>query len=106
MFRVSKYYCGVHGLIEISSLLLKDGSNTELVPFLLNCKTQNSNIISFTTPKKIKSNCYFIVDINRLNHPEDILSDELGAWKKTDTSKKYYLIMKKIWQRYKNQSRK
>ena len=61
----------------------------------MNCKTHNRNIISFTTPKKIKSNCYFIVDINRLNHPVDILSDELGAWKQTDTSKKYNLIIKK-----------
>ena len=79
----------------MDDLLLKDISNTDLVRFLLNCKTYNRNIISFTTPEKVKSNCYFIVDINQLNHPEDILSDELGAWKQTDTSKKYYLIIKK-----------
>lgn len=71
--------------MEIPSLLLTDSSNREPVPFLLNCKTQNSNIISFTTPKKIKNNCLYIVDINFLNHPDDILWDKLGAWNQTNT---------------------
>ena len=50
----SKYYCGVHGFIEIPSFLLRDSDNTELVPFSLNCKTQKSNIIFFTAQKKKK----------------------------------------------------
>ena len=61
--RISNYYYGVQGFIEIPSMLLKDSSNRDLFPFLLNCKTQNSNNISFTISKKIKSNCYFIICI-------------------------------------------
>ena len=33
-----------------------------------------------------------MVNLNRLKHPEDILSDELGAWRQTETSNKFYIV--------------
>ena len=95
MFRIPKYYGGVHGLIDIPSILLQDSGNRELVPFLMNCEKENINIISSCAPKKIKSNCSFIVNLSQLRHPKDIFSDELGAWRQTDTSKKYYFLVKR-----------
>ena len=36
----------------------------------------------------------FLVDLSQLNHQQDIFSDELGAWKQTDTSRKSYRLLK------------
>ena len=65
--------------------------NTILIPLLLN---KPISMISTTVPSRVQKNSMFIVDLDYLLHPEDILSDDLGAWIQSDTKKKFYLLQK------------
>ena len=83
-------YAGIDGLVELPQHMLKDTGNIEVVPFLMNVNVSHPEIITTVPPRDIYTNCNFIVDLDELLHPEDVLSDGLGAWKQTDTCKKPY----------------
>ena len=34
----------------------------------------------------------FVSDLNLLEHPEDVLCDDLGTWKQSETSRKIYHV--------------
>ena len=69
-----------------------------MVPFLTNALNSHKHLISSNIfdicPRLIDSNSLFLVDLSKLTHPQDIFSDELGAWKQTDTSRKSYRLLK------------
>ena len=79
--------------MEIPQQHLVSCSNHIVVPYIFNL-AKIQELISSVAPRQIHSNCSFVVDIGQLAHPGDILSDEMGSWKQTDTSKKNYTLKK------------
>ena len=71
---------------------LSSAANDVLIPFLLNIRTTYPDLISSVPPSHVSTNCDFVIDLLRLKHPKDVMSDELGAWDQTNTSRKYYNI--------------
>lgn len=55
-------------------------STTEIVETLLD-PDLDGNEICKAQPVAVESNLAFIVDLKNLNHPKDLLCDELGSWK-------------------------
>ncbi|XP_066919345.1 uncharacterized protein [Clytia hemisphaerica] len=82
-------YKGIVGLKPISMEISSD--NHSLVPVLLSAQKDHPEQISSVVPTRISSNVSFLIDLSKLSHPEDVLCDDFGAWKQTDTSTKYYL---------------
>ena len=52
-------------------------SYSEAVSILLN---PNRNRVCTKHPVSIEDNCTFVVDLNSLEHPDDIKSDDCGHW--------------------------
>ena len=57
----------------------------------MNAEDRNHHLISTVPPRNIDSDSMFMVNLNRLKHPEDILSDQLGTCRQTETSDKFYI---------------
>lgn len=64
--------------------------NDKILKALINC---DPDFVSSTNPVKIEKNQSFIVDLDKLEDPEDILSDDLGAWEQTKTRSKWYNVV-------------
>ena len=88
-------YNGVHGLIPIPQNLLKNANNDQIATVMLNM-SRNPELVSIVPPNAINTNCMFIVNLDELKDPEDILCDDLGAWRQTETSKKLYAVEKDL----------
>ena len=69
-----------------------DFSNNGIVPFVMNARYSNPDLISKTHPVCIENNACFLVDLDQLNEPEDLLSDDLGSWNQSKTAMKKYLL--------------
>ena len=85
-------YQGILGLRDIPPGMVKNSHNEEVVKLLLNVFKSNPLVISNVVPRNIQSNSMFVVDLSKLEHPDDVFSDDLGSWKQTDTSKKFYRL--------------
>ena len=72
-----------------NSLLDKTGSNDSVVPLLLNAEQYYKEYIATSNPVGIK-NVRFLINLDALEHGEDLLSDDLGSWVQTKTKKKWY----------------
>ena len=96
MFRHTRisFYNGVTSLVALPPYNLKNTNNDIIVPFLLNVRAKQPDVISTVPPRRIDNNCMFIIDLSKIDHPEDVFSDELGVWKQTETSKKKYTARK------------
>lgn len=53
----------------------------EVLKLLLNARS----IIASRNPVGVQNNVTFIVDLDALDDPEDLLSDDLGVWEQTKT---------------------
>ena len=53
---------------------------------------RHRSIITSSNPVGIQNNVTFIVDLDSLGDPEDLLSDDLGAWEQTKTRSKWHLV--------------
>jgi len=73
-----------------NSLLDKTGSNDSVVPLLLNAEQYYKEYIATSNPVGIKHNVRFLINLDALEHGEDLLSDDLGSWVQTKTKKKWY----------------
>eukprot|EP00112_Aurelia_sp_Birch-Aquarium-sp1_P000452 Seg1043.3 transcript_id=Seg1043.3/GoldUCD/mRNA.D3Y31 product="hypothetical protein" protein_id=Seg1043.3/GoldUCD/D3Y31 len=80
------------GMIGISHAFIKSFDNDFLVPLILNAKTKYPEHVSSTQPRGISNNVCFLVDLNKLNDPRDVMCDDLGAWDQSRTSKKWYNV--------------
>lgn len=72
-------------------LVMKSAENDEVLKLLLNAPKTHRSIITSSNPVGIQ-NVTFIVDLDSLGDPEDLLSDDLGAWEQTKTRSKWHLV--------------
>ena len=79
----------------ISPAILSDFSNSGVVPFLLNAEKSHSSLIAKTHPIRVENNACFLVDLDQLLAPEDLLCDDLGSWNQSKTSVKKYQLERK-----------
>ena len=93
---IPSYYKGNRQPPVISPAILSDFSNNGFVPFLLNAEKSHPSLIATTHPIRVENNACFLVDLDQLQDPEDLLCDDLGSWNQSKTSvKKYQLGRKK-----------
>ena len=52
----------------------------------------HSSVIASRNPVGVQNNVSFVVDLDSLDDPEDLLSDDLGAWEQTKTRSKWCLV--------------
>ena len=71
---------------------LDDLSNNKIVPFLMNARNSFPEVIAKTHPVRVESNACFLVDLDQLQQPEDLLSDDLSSWDQSKTAMKKYLL--------------
>ena len=64
---------------------MKSAENDEVLKLLLNTSRIHRSIITSSNPVGIQNNVTFIVDLDSLGDPQDLLSDDLGAWEQTKT---------------------
>ena len=67
-------YQGILGLREIPPGMVKNTHNEEVVKLLMNVFKSNPLLISNVVPRNIQSNSMFVVDLSKLEHPDDILA--------------------------------
>ena len=70
--------------------LLSCTENDKVVKVLLNASRKHNSYIASTNPVSVQNNVNFVVDLEALEQPEDLLSDDLGAWEQTKTRSKWY----------------
>jgi len=81
-----------HQQCPVPSDVLLSYDNDRILQVLLNCDRLHKHYISSTNPVRVQNNHSFIVDLDLLKDPEDILSDDLGAWEQTKTRSKWYQV--------------
>ena len=86
------FYKGRRDLPIVPSHVIKSAKNDEVLKLLLNAPKTHRSIITSSNPVGIQNNVTFIVDLDSLGDPEDLLSDDLGAWEQTKTRSKWYLV--------------
>ena len=89
---VPKYYKGSVLLPMVPLATVDDLSNNGIVPFVMNARYSHPDLISKTHPVRIENNACFPVDLDQLNEPEDLLSENLGSWNQSKTAMKKYLL--------------
>ncbi|CAH3181480.1 unnamed protein product, partial [Porites evermanni] len=92
---IPSYYKGNRQLPVISPAILSDFSNNGVVPFLLSAEKSHSRLIATTHPIRVENKACFLVDLDRLQDPEDLLCDDLGSWNQSKTSVKKYQLGRK-----------
>ena len=72
--------------------ILDDFSNNGIVPFVMNARNSYLELIAETHPIHVENNASFLVDLDHLHQPEDLLSDDLGSWDQSKRATKKYLL--------------
>ena len=72
--------------------VLTCAENDEVLKLLLNSPKTHSSLIASRNPVGVQTNVSFVVDLDSLDDPEDLLSDDLGALEQTKTRSKWYLV--------------
>ena len=88
------WYRDIEGLVELEKELVQSTDNNNVIPLILNIKKKYPKKISSAPPTNISTNSCFIVDLSKLENPEDVLCDDLGAWSQSTKGKKYYKVHK------------
>ena len=70
---------------------LKMISTQEAVHVLLNSELSESQICT-RVPFSVEVNALFVVDLNRLSSPNDIICDDMGVWKWSGSNKRWVLV--------------
>ena len=71
---------------------MKSSENDKVLKLLLNAPKTHRSIFTSSNPVGVQNNVTFIVDLDSLGDPKDLLSDDLGAWEQTKTRSKWYLV--------------
>lgn len=87
-----KYYKGLGLLPVVPFETLNDYSNHGIIPFVINANKAHPELIAKTHPIHVENNVCFIVDLDELQDPEDLLCDDLGSWEQSKTAKKKYIL--------------
>ena len=81
-------------MLAIPNNCLEAAGNDIVVPIMLNATGLYRGHISTVQPRSVENNVSFIVDLDCLEDPEDLLSDDLGSWVQSRTSTNFYSIEK------------
>ncbi|CAB3990897.1 Hypothetical predicted protein [Paramuricea clavata] len=73
---------------------LRSTENHFIVPLLMNCKQENTDIISTSIPFEVQQNALLVIDMDTLVEREDILSDNNGEWKHNGCKTKFFVTTK------------
>ena len=61
----------------------------DVVKLLLHPNIRSSGFVDTKVPTMISNSLSFLVNLDHLDAPEDILSDDMGVWKHNGTDKTY-----------------
>ena len=86
------YYKGHIRLPLIPPGVLSKFTNNEVVPFIMKAERFHGHLIASTNPVSVENNVCFLVDLDQLQEPEDLLLGDLGSWNQTKTAVKKYLL--------------
>ena len=67
-------------------------SPEQLLKILLNSNLQSSNVLCGKVPTSVSSNVVFVVDVNKLDDPNDLLCDDTGVWRNNGVDSVHYLV--------------
>ena len=62
----------------------------QIIRILMNPLLKNSGRICTAQPTSICENVSFIVDVTQLDHPDDLLSDDMGVWRNNRVDTTYF----------------
>ena len=85
-----KYFHDIEEL-PVYAQPLRMFSTNEVVNVLLNSELSNSQICT-RVPFSVEVNAVFVVDLNKLSSPNDVLCDDMGVWKWSGSSKRWVLV--------------
>ncbi|XP_066917468.1 uncharacterized protein [Clytia hemisphaerica] len=80
------------GVLLIDPKKLTCVENDTVVPILMNTPFVFNHLVSTSVPRNVKNNGAFIVDLDKLEDPADVLCDDLGSWKQSKTATKKYQV--------------
>ena len=86
------YYKGDIRLPLIPPAVLTEFTNNEVVPFIMKAERFHGHLIASTNPVRVENNVCSLVDLDQLQEPEDLLSDDLGSWNQSKTGVKKYVL--------------
>jgi len=61
-------------------------NNREVVPFITKAERFHGHLIDSTNPAGVENNVCFLVHLDQLQEPEDLLPDDLGFWNQSKTA--------------------
>lgn len=67
-------------------------SPEQLLKILLNSNLQSSNVLCGKVPTSVSSSVVFVVDVNKLGDPNDLLCDDMGVWRNNGVDSAGYLV--------------
>ena len=84
----------IEGLVELEKGLVQSTNNNNAIPLILNIKKKDPKKISSVPPTNVSTNSCFTVDLSKLENPQDVICDDLGAWSQSVIGKKYCKLHK------------
>ena len=88
-FLFRPWYRDIEGLVELEKGLVQSTNNNNAIPLILNIKKKDPKKISSVPPINVSTNSCFTVDLSKLENPQDVICDDLGAWSQSVIGKKY-----------------
>ena len=78
-FLFRPWYRDIEGLVELEKELVQSTDNNNVITLILNIKKKYPKKISSIPPTNVSTNSCFIVDLSKLENPQDVLCDDLGV---------------------------
>ena len=67
-------------------------SPEQLLKILLKTDLQSSNVLCNKVPTSVSSSAVFVVDVKKLDDPNDLLCDDMGVWRNNGVDSVRYLV--------------
>ena len=80
MYRKSEEYYHGNKCLPVYDHPKKGYSGEDIVKILLN-PTFKKDLLCSTHPVSVRNNVSFVVDLSKLNDPNDVRADDLGTWR-------------------------
>lgn len=64
----------------------------QLLKILLNSDLQSSNVLCGKVPIIVSSSFVYVVDVTKLDDPNDLLGDNMGVWRNNGVNSVCYLV--------------
>ena len=86
------YYKGHIRLPLIPLGVLSEFTNKDVVPIIMKAERFHGHLIASTNPVRVENIVCFLVDLNQLQEPKDLVSNDLGSWNQSKTAVKKYVF--------------